>query len=363
MGRFKPLLPLGDKTVLARAVGNFQAAGVERVLVVLGNRAEELLPLVNNLGAEPVLNPEFEQGMYSSVATGAAALPPGCGAFFVLPVDIPLVRVSTLHRLLAAWSQGKAQVLIPSFQGEPGHPPLIAASLAPAMAAWRGDGGLRGFLQGQTQAQVPVADLFMLHDLDTDDDYQALLKELPDYDLPFPAECLALLQEVRGVEPGLLAHSQAVANLALALGRELAQKGIPSNPRLIAAGGLLHDIAKGQNGHAAAGARLLHEMGFERVAKVVGAHVDLEISLEDPLDEAQLVHLADKLLIDDQLCSLEQRFSQGLERHGADPTARAHIQRRWENARLLQDKVEAALGRGLKQVLPGLNLAGEEFSL
>ncbi len=363
MGRFKPLLPLGHETVLQRAVGVFQAAGVEQVLVVLGNRAEELEGPVEELGARAVLNPDFEQGMFSSVAAGAAALPPECEAFFVLPVDIPLVRLSTVQRLLAAWNRGGAQVLIPEFQGEPGHPPLISASLAPALVGWQSQGGLRGFLHEHSQARVPVADRFMLLDIDTQEQYREILAQLPDYDLPSPAECLALLKEVRGTEPGLVAHSRAVAKLALALARDLAYQGLETNPRLIAAGGLLHDIAKGQAGHAAAGARLLAQLGFARVAKVVGAHVDLAPPPDELLDEAGLVYLADKLIQGDQISSLDLRFSRGLERHGDEPGARADIQRRWDNALKLQEKLEAALGRSLKEVLAGLDLTSEELSL
>lgn len=42
MGSFKPLLPLGETTVIEKVVGNFFAAGIQDVRVV-GHRAEEVI--------------------------------------------------------------------------------------------------------------------------------------------------------------------------------------------------------------------------------------------------------------------------------------------------------------------------------
>jgi len=359
MGRLKALLPLGAETVLSRAVGVCKQAGLNTVLVVLGHRAGELAPAVESLGVRAVYNPHHARGMFSSVLAGVAALPPGTGAFFVLPVDVPLVRVQTLGRLLAAWRAGRGRVLLPTFLGRRGHPPLIAVNLTPELAAWSGPQGLRGFLDKTAEAaEVPAADRFMLRDLDTPQAHARLLRELPLYDLPSPAECLALVREVRGLGPELWAHCRLVTRVALALGRALRAQGQELDLRLIAAGGLLHDLGKGRPTHAAAGAEMLWDMGYGRVAGVVAAHVDLAAAPQGPLNEAGLVHLADKLVQGTRLTTLEERFGQGLARHGRDPQARSHIQRRWRNARLLQERVEAALGRGLTEFLDAAGLAG-----
>ncbi len=46
MGQFKPLMPLGDRTVLASAIQPFRAAGIEDVRVVTGYRASDLSPVL-----------------------------------------------------------------------------------------------------------------------------------------------------------------------------------------------------------------------------------------------------------------------------------------------------------------------------
>ena len=361
MGQFKPLLPLGGQSVLARVVGLLQGVGADPVLVVVGHRAAELEPLVRGLGAMPVRNPAYEQGMYSSLRAGLAALPATCQAFFLLPVDIPLVRPATLARLRAAWEQGQGPVLHPTFQGEWGHPPLVAAELAPAIMAYPGEGGLRGFWEQNPALarEVPVADRFILRDQDHPEDYAALTAELADYAVPNQAECLALLTEVLGHAPDLVAHCRLVGRVAQALAQAAQARGTALNSALALAGGLLHDAAKGQPNHPAAGAALLREMGFAAVAPLAAQHVDLAIEPGVPLGEAELVHLADKLVEADRRVALDQRFQGKLERRGGSPEARAAIARRWALARAIAARVEAAIGTTVEDCLTRAGLAVE----
>lgn len=362
MKEFKPLLPLGEQSALARVVGRLQGAGANPVLVVLGHRAAELAPEVRRLGARPVLNPRYQEGMFSSLAAGLAALPPGCRAFFLLPVDIPLVRAHTLLRLRTAWEQGQGPVLHPTFRGEWGHPPLIAAELAPAIRAYQGPGGLGGFWERNPHLaqEVPVADRFILRDQDRPEDYAALRAALLAYDIPDQAECLALLNQVLGLGQDLVAHSRAVGRVALALAQAAQARGAALDPRLALAGGLLHDVAKGRPHHPAAGAALLTELGFAAVAPLAAQHVDLALVPDAPLSEAELVHLADKLVKADHRVALDRRFEDKMERKGHSPQARAAIQRRWDLARAIAGRVEAGLGMALEDCLARAGLAMEE---
>jgi len=364
MHGFKPLLDLGGQSVLARVVGLLQNGGAAPVVVVTGHRAPELEPLVRQLGARPVFNPAHVQGMFSSLRAGLAALPSRAEAFFLLPVDIPLVRAHTLIRLVQAWAAGQGPVLLPTFQGEPGHPPLISTELVPAIAAHDGAGGLRGFWEAHPGliAEVPVADRFILRDQDRPEDYQALRDELPGYHAPSPAECLTLLSEVAGLSAELVIHSRAVGAVALALAQQVNTAGGGLDQDLALAGGLLHDLAKGTPDHAAAGAAQLRELGFAAVAPLAAGHVDLEVDGQAPLSEVELVHLADKLVQGGRLVGLEERFAAKLARHGDQAQARAAIQRRRETARLIRQRVEQAMGKSLDQALAKVDPGGTEWT-
>jgi molybdenum cofactor cytidylyltransferase len=152
------------------------------VLVVLGHAREKIAPVLPPLGARTVENPDFAQGMYSSVRAGAQALDPGTEAFFMLPVDIPLVSQSTVTAMLAAREQQPEAIIYPCFQGRRGHPPLLPAGLIPAILDHPPDGNLRQVLTAHAAdaRNLEVTDENILFDIDDWNDYQELLRRWRD---------------------------------------------------------------------------------------------------------------------------------------------------------------------------------------
>lgn len=106
IGQLKPLMPLGDQRVIERVVKLFQDAGIEDVVVVVGHHALDVRQAIAPLNVRFVKNPDYGYGMFTSVLTGIRALAPRCLAFFIHPVDIPLVRYQTVGRLAAAFKVG-----------------------------------------------------------------------------------------------------------------------------------------------------------------------------------------------------------------------------------------------------------------
>ncbi|MDF2840738.1 MAG: mobA 1, partial [Clostridia bacterium] len=74
MGELKPLLPLGDKTVIEKVIDAFRKAGIDDVRVVVGYEAQRLMPLLEKRKVQIIQNIEFEKGMFSSVQAGIKSL-------------------------------------------------------------------------------------------------------------------------------------------------------------------------------------------------------------------------------------------------------------------------------------------------
>jgi len=350
--RFKPLLRLGGLTLLARAAGLLRQAGLDEIVAVSGHRADEVQAEAGALGLCPVFNANFEAGMFSSVRAGLQALPDGLDGAFMLPVDIPLLRPATLRTLAERFRQTGAEALLPTFQGQPGHPPLIAASSFPQILAWDGAGGLARALATLRCERLPVADQEILYDIDDEaalSGAEARLARLPE---PSPAEALALL-ELHGVGERGLAHGRGVAEAALLLARALNARGAGLDLELIEAAALLHDIAKGQPRHEQAGARLLDGLGFPRTAGIVAAHRDIDPAQVERLGERELVYLADKLVRGPERIGVARRFQEKLERFGQDPEAMRAIRQRLAHARAMLALVERAAGQSLAEMLEG----------
>jgi len=177
MGDFKPLMPFASTTVIEHILSTIREAGVDTIRVVVGWKAERLIPVLDRCGVPWVVNEGFAEGMYSSVQTGLRSLPAETAAFFLLPGDMPRVQSATLARLIAEWDRQPSGILYPHYEGRRGHPPLIAGSYIPEILGERPRGGLRELLARHVRDahEVESADPGILVDLDTPDDYRASL--------------------------------------------------------------------------------------------------------------------------------------------------------------------------------------------
>jgi molybdenum cofactor cytidylyltransferase len=177
MKQLKPLLSLGEATVTEFIISTFQSLGVQ-VFLVVGNRKEEVISGINSPGITIVYNPDFEKGMFSSIQAGIKQLGKEYQAFFILPVDIPLVKAVTIKKIMEAGIAHPQNIIYPVFRGKRGHPPLIPSGLIPEILAWTQDGGLKAYLKSREQVamNLPVNDSFILFDIDTPEDYIKLQK-------------------------------------------------------------------------------------------------------------------------------------------------------------------------------------------
>lgn len=353
MGELKPLLHLGGVTILERTVTLFQGAGIDDVRVVTGHRGDELEPLLTKLGARTVANPRYPEGMFSSVVRGVSTLGPEVDPFFVLPVDVPLVRAATIRRMLRFYRQEKREVIYPRFMGERGHPPLIAGSHAREIAAWQGEGGLKAVLaQWESAAlDVDVADGNILLDMDTPDDYRLLQGKVLRMEIPTPEECLALMENVLCITEQIICHGRAVAKVATSLGLELNRAGCCLDINLLEAAALLHDLAKGEPDHAAAGARILRELGYGAIAEPVATHMDITITEGKTIGASEVLYLADKLVQGERLLPLAERFRKKMERYAGDPAIQNIINGRLQSALEIRKRIETRLGCTVEEVL------------
>ncbi len=351
MGAFKPLLPIGNTTVLEEAISRFHRGGIRNVKVVVGYRAESVIPVLERAGIQWVRNDRYGRGMLSSVLAGVRAIGPEVDAFFLLPVDIPLVKPRSLMAMLEAYRSSAAKVVHPCFRGVRGHPPLLSTTCIPADLASGFPGGLRAFLSqyDQSAQDVEVADQAILMDCDTASDYARLQRYAGREAIPTEQECQVIWKQYQ-VPERVAAHSRMVAQVARLLGVVLNRAGRQLDLDLLVSGGLLHDLAKGQPDHALKASRILAEADCPGVARVVASHMDL-IYRKGALDEAALVYLADKLVEGDELVSFGKRFDKGRKRFADSPEILKAVRRRRDTARRIQKDVETILGESLEQLL------------
>jgi molybdenum cofactor cytidylyltransferase len=353
MGRLKPLLPLGETTVVERAIGLFRENRIPDIRVVVGHDHERLTPVLRSYPVSIVMNPDYPEGMFSSVRTAVRSLGPATAAFFLLPVDVPLVRPFTVKRLLDAYETSADRILMPAFKGRPGHPPLIPASLAGAITGADGTGGLRGVLASHAHLirMVEVPDNHMRFDLDTPKDYAGLLARLARYDIPTLREIEVILEHIHPVPEKILKHSRKVAEIGDRLARALGRSGVPLNRRRLRAAALLHDMARGEKQHGAVAARWLEEMGFSSLCGIVASHMDLQPDETEGIGEAEVLFISDKLVLEDQPVRLSHRYEAAMKRYAGAPGSASNIALRLDRALRIKTRMERILGTPLEDLL------------
>jgi probable phosphoglycerate mutase len=265
-----------------------------------------------------------------------------------------------------------APVVYPVHAGRRGHPPLIARAALPADLGREPRGGLRGLLAAHDGGalEVETDDPGTLVDLDRPADYRRACDAVAFEALPDERRCLRILDEA-GLPPAVVTHSLANAAVAVALARRLNEHGLCLHEELLRAAALLHDIARLQPDHAAAGAARLRELGYRRLAPLVARHIDLHVQVEgekqrgtppDTLSaasgpqtgvtlmpdalpgETEVLYLADKLVQGVTVVDLDERLAAKLRDLDGQPCGQATARARLGTAVELAAAVERLIG-------------------
>jgi uncharacterized protein len=131
--------------------------------------------------------------------------------------------------------------------------------------------------------------------------------------IPTIEQCYAVM-EAYGMLENIKAHSIMVEKVASFLGMELKKAGRDVSLSKIAAGALLHDIAKTQSlstreDHAARGSEICVANHFEEIAEIVREHVIMRsFDSEGEVTEKEVIYYSDKRINHDKLVSLDERM-------------------------------------------------------
>jgi molybdenum cofactor cytidylyltransferase len=173
LGRPKQTLDLAGKPVLQHVVDAAAASMVDRIVVVVGHAAADVLAVLRlPPNAEVAINREHQQGQSTSLRAGLRSASRSARAVVVLLGDQPGIRSEAVDAVVAAWRAGGGPVVQASYQGQPAHPMLFDRSTWPELEQARGDEGARALLASNPAwcQTVEMGDL-PPEDIDTQEDY------------------------------------------------------------------------------------------------------------------------------------------------------------------------------------------------
>jgi len=169
-GPNKLLAELGGKPLVRLVAEQALASKAKGVIVVTGHQAELVEKALAGLDVKFVRNPDFAQGLASSVKAGVAAVPDGADGAVICLGDMPMISAALIDRLIEAFAPDRGNLIaVPVSDGRRGNPVLWSRRFFNELMTLDGDIGARHLIAKHTEAvaEVPVEGFGAFLDIDT----------------------------------------------------------------------------------------------------------------------------------------------------------------------------------------------------
>jgi molybdenum cofactor cytidylyltransferase len=174
MGQNKLLMPFEGETIIERTLDNLLDSCVGEIIVVLGSRAQEIGEVIGSRKVIMVLNPDFANGMSTSLITGMKMVSNQAQFILVALGDQPLIKPYTYNWLIQSAITSDKGILVPIFHGQRGNPIVLSSGYVSDILGLKGDVGGRELLQKYPEdvEEVAVNDEGVIININTMDEYE-----------------------------------------------------------------------------------------------------------------------------------------------------------------------------------------------
>jgi molybdenum cofactor cytidylyltransferase len=171
-GDNKLLAEVGGVPMVLRAVNAALASRAASVTVVTGHQAEAVEAALAGRELNMVRNPEYAQGLSTSLRRGIAALPQDTEAVVVLLADMPRITADHVDRVIEAFDPAQPMIVVPEKESRHGNPILWPREFFAQMSTLSGDKGARGLLEQYAARvrRIAMDDDAILVDIDSPED-------------------------------------------------------------------------------------------------------------------------------------------------------------------------------------------------
>jgi molybdenum cofactor cytidylyltransferase len=177
MGAVKQLLPWKNSTLLEYSIQQLSESDVNQLVVVLGANEKVIRENSNLQCTDVVVNPEWEKGMATSIATGLGHLlkkTPDMQAVLIALVDQPLLDFNYYNKLIQKKLVVVSEIVCSAYFDQLGVPAVFGREYFDNLLNLEGSKGARALLrEGNVKvATIDAGDLAV--DLDTKESYNRI---------------------------------------------------------------------------------------------------------------------------------------------------------------------------------------------
>lgn len=179
MGRSKPLLQWGKKTVIETIVERVNLLRLSDVVVVTGHESAKVNSALKKTGVRTIYNKDYATGeMLSSMKAGLNALDDSISACLIFLGDQPNINARLVTEVLIAYAEGRGTIVAPSYHMRRGHPILIDRRYWQEILNLPDGSAPRDVINAYAEntAYVQARDDSVLNDMDTPEEYREALR-------------------------------------------------------------------------------------------------------------------------------------------------------------------------------------------
>lgn len=176
----KMLVEVDGAPMVLHAARALLASGTAPVVVVLGHKPEAVETALSGLDVTFVRNPDYADGLSTSLKAGLFALPESCAGAVVALGDMPGVGAADIDSLIDAFDPAHGHsICVPTHNDKRGNPVLWARRYFAEIASVSGDVGARHLIgeNADQVIEVPRDNPGILIDLDTPEAVAAHLRK------------------------------------------------------------------------------------------------------------------------------------------------------------------------------------------
>ncbi len=165
----KLLADVDGKPMLHRTLEAVECANLQPIVVVTGFQSARICESIAQYPVEIAHNPDYRQGLGTSLRTGIASLPDSTGAAIIFLADMPDITADVPNRLIRAHFTSKDKICVPVRAGRRGNPVLWPRRYFQDLSRVEGDVGGRYLMRKfcDSVQEVPVSSASIFNDVDT----------------------------------------------------------------------------------------------------------------------------------------------------------------------------------------------------
>lgn len=163
LGQSKQLLEIDGQPLVRRQAGLLLALEPACVVVVSGAEQLEVEQALHGLQVHRVHNPNWQQGMGTSLACGIRAMPERVRGALLLLCDQWRITGEDLQQLVTAWKPGPMRAVSAEWTNEQGHvvagaPAIFPRALFARLVKLQGDRGAQQILKHHAEGtqRIPL---------------------------------------------------------------------------------------------------------------------------------------------------------------------------------------------------------------